>query len=344
METLERLVESGLVPDALVRAGIRRLLRERLRDESRRYGPNREAALADLVARMRGEPIALETLRANEQHYEVPPEFFRIVLGPNLKYSCCWWGEGVESLEQAEEEMLRLTCERAGIADGMEVLDLGCGWGSLSLWIARRHPACRVLAVSNSAAQRESILADCRRLGLANVEIVTADMNRFSPGRTFDRVVSVEMFEHMRNYEALLGRIASWLSPGGKLFVHVFCHRDFAYLFEADGRGDWMARNFFTGGLMPSEGLLPLFGRDLETVRQWAVDGTHYEKTLLAWLARLDARRGEALEALRPAYGRDAARWVRRWRIFFLACAELFGYRGGSEWFVSHYLLAPVSR
>jgi cyclopropane-fatty-acyl-phospholipid synthase len=344
VDALVRLAESGFVPDALLRVGIRGLLRERLRDESRRHGRDRDAALADFADRLRREPIAVETRQANEQHYEVPPPFFRIVLGPNLKYSCCWWGEGVDTLERAEEEMLRLTCERAGIADGMEILDLGCGWGSLSLWVARHYPSCRVLAVSNSAAQRESILADCRRLGLANVDAVTADMNRFSPGRTFDRVVSVEMFEHMRNYEELLRRIASWLSPGGRLFVHVFCHRDLAYLFETDGRNDWMARYFFSGGMMPSEGLLPSFRRDLETVGQWTVDGTHYEKTLLAWLALLDARRDDAIDALRPAYGREAARWVRRWRIFFLACRELFGYRGGSEWYVSHYLLAPVSR
>ncbi len=342
MAALVTLAERGLLPDVLTRAGMRRLLSERLREERSRQRGGRERALSDLLARMRDGPVAVETGRANEQHYEVPAAFFRLALGPRMKYSCCHFDEGVADLATAEDAMLRLSCERAEIADGMDVLDLGCGWGSLSLWIASRHPACRVLAVSNSASQREFIENDARVRGIRNVEVTTADMNAFDAERRFDRIVSVEMFEHMRNWELLLKRIASWTAPGGKLFVHVFCHRDLAYFFETDGKNDWMARHFFTGGLMPSEDLLPSIRGPFETAARWSVDGRHYEKTLLAWLRNMDGRRVETLGIFRDVYGDATARvWYHRWRLFFLACAELFGYGGGAEWRVGQYLLEP---
>ncbi len=333
------LAERGWVPDPLVRMGIRRLLALRLQE----VHADPEAADA-LVESLRSGPLAIETDAANQQHYELPPAFFEAVLGRHLKYSCCHWPNGTGSLDDAETAALELASTRAGIEDGMEVLDLGCGWGSLTLWIAERFPACRLTAVSNSAPQGDFIRGHARSRGLGNVEAVTADMNGFDPGRRFDRIVSIEMFEHMRNYALLLERVAGWLAPDGKLFVHVFCHRSRPYFFEDQGPGDWMARHFFTGGLMPSERLMEEFAGPLRLEERWRLGGGHYEKTALAWLANLDRNRDRVREIFTAAYGADADRWLRRWRIFFLACAELFGYRDGEEWFVSHSLWSPRER
>ena len=335
--------ERGWLPDRIVRRGIRRLLRRRLREERRRVGDGLEAALERTLAAMRESPIALATGDANAQHYEVPAAFFRIILGPRMKYSACAWPDGVRTLEAAEAAALDLACARSGIADGMRVLDLGCGWGSLALWIARSYPSARVVAVSNAAAQRRHIEAVCELEGLGNLEAVTADMNRFDPPRRFDRIVSVEMFEHMRNHERLLRRIRSWLAPDGRLFVHLFAHRRYCYFFERDGEDDWMARHFFTGGMMPSADLLPRCLDGLALERRWSLGGRHYERTLRAWLARLDARRPEVEAVLAGGRSRAEGRLAAgRWRLFLLACAELFGYRGGSEWGVEHYLLRPA--
>lgn len=332
------LVEKGLVPDLLIRGGIRRLLKRRLREISDgSEAPERR--LKAIVETMKASPIALATETANEQHYEVPAEFFRLVLGQNLKYSSALWPLGTKTLDRAEEEMLALTAERARIEDGMRILELGCGWGSLSLWLAEHFPTCRILAVSNSESQRRSIEETCRRHNLTNLEVQTADMNDFATDQSFDRIVSIEMFEHMRNYQQLLARVASWLAPGGRLFMHVFCHRASPYFFEDNGAKDWMSRHFFTGGLMPSESLLESFQDDMTLAHRWEVDGRHYEKTCRAWLERLDDNKAECLELFAEVYGaRNAERWLNRWRVFFLACAELFGYRKGSEWFVSHTL------
>lgn len=295
-----------------------------------------------LAARLAAGPIALRTDAANEQHYEVPAEFFRLVLGPRLKYSACLWEPGTESLAAAEEAMLRLTCARAGIVDGMRVLDLGCGWGSLTLWVAEHFPACRIVAVSNSAGQRQFIEQRCAERGFANVSVVTADINDFRPDESFDRVVSVEMFEHVRNHALLLERIAGWLAPGGRLFAHIFTHRDFAYTYEAESEDDWMARWFFTGGMMPSRDWLGRFAAHLAIERDWHLPGTHYERTLNAWLETLDARQDRVRSLFAATWGADAADlWYRRWRLFFLGSAETFGYADGNEWGVSHYLLAP---
>jgi cyclopropane-fatty-acyl-phospholipid synthase len=336
------LAEAGLLPDGLLRMGIRRLLRRRLAEISELDPERAEEAAESLRESLRASPVALRPELANRQHYEVAPAFFERVLGPRMKYSCSLFGPGVRDLAEAEEAMLALTCQRAGLDDGMRVLDLGCGWGSLSLWIAERHPRCRVLAVSNSKLQREYILTRGARLGLDNLEVVTADANGFDPQDRFDRVISVEMFEHLRNHELLLSRIAHWLRPGGRLFVHHFAHRETAYPYEDAGRGDWMARHFFTGGLMPADALLLHCQRHLQVERRWRVGGGHYRRTAEAWLARLDARREGLLPILTGVYGAgQAKRWLQRWRLFFLACAELFGFREGREWWVTHTLMAP---
>ncbi len=332
------LAEKGLIPDALIRFGIRRMLVERLREEDRGDPELQAEAEARFLDILRESPIAISTDDANSQHYEVPAELFRLILGKRLKYSSCYWPSPTSSLDEAEESMLELTCERAEIRDGMRVLELGCGWGSLTLWMAEHYPGCEIVAVSNSAGQRASIEADCKLLGVDNVTVVTADINHFEPDGTFDRVFSVEMFEHMRNYELLMRRIASWLVPGGKLFVHIFCHRTFGYLYEPSGPNDWMAREFFTGGTMPSDGLLLRFQDSLKLERQWRVRGTHYQRTLEAWLDLLDSRRGEVERVLaRSGSSMPAKQLAQRWRLFLMACSELFGYRGGSEWWVSHY-------
>lgn len=335
-----QLVETGRVPDALVRLGIRRRLAKKLEQLPLRDVEALDLAEQRWLSQWWSGPIALVPELANEQHYEVEPAFFEQVLGPRMKYSCALFDEGVSSLEEAEERMLALTCQRAGVRDGMRVLDLGCGWGSLTLWIAARYPSARVVGVSNSKDQREFILGRAASLGLHNVEVVTEDVNRFEAEGPFDRVLSVEMVEHVRNHPLLLSRIARWLSPDGRLFLHHFSHRETLYPYEAEGEGDWMARHFFSGGIMPSDDYFLRCQQDLVVARRWRVDGTHYQKTCEAWLARLDARRSEVLAALARTYGEEhAGLWLVRWRLFLLACAELFGYRGGLEWRVTHVLM-----
>jgi len=333
-----RLAEAGKLPDPVLRAGIRALLRRRLEHSVPRGVEARAETAHRFLRAMEDGPIALAAQAANRQHYEVPSRFFELVMGEHLKYSCCWFGDGVHDLTAAEAAMLALTCERAQIDDGMRILELGCGWGSLSLWMAQRYPASRVTAVSNSRAQKAFIDARARARGIGNLRVVTADMNGFDPAGRFDRVVSVEMFEHMRNWGALMARIADWLDSGGKLFLHVFCHRSVPYAFEDEGEDDWMARHFFTGGMMPSAQLALHFQQQLDIDRVWHLSGRHYAATSRAWLANLDRCSGEALEVL--AGGEDPAPprlQLRRWRLFFLACAELFAFRRGDEWFVAHY-------
>ncbi|HBL66081.1 MAG TPA: SAM-dependent methyltransferase, partial [Achromobacter sp.] len=295
-----------------------------------------------LIDELRASPVAIHTDDANAQHYELPAEFFTLCLGRQLKYSGCYYATGRETLDQAEAAMLELYGVRAELADGQRILELGCGWGSLTLWMAERYPTARITAVSNSASQRQHIQAQCRARGLDNVEVITCDVNTLQlHPQTFDRCVSVEMFEHMRNYQALLARIASWLRPGGKLFVHLFAHRSLMYPFETEGDDNWMGRHFFTGGLMPSADTLLWFQGDLRIEARWLVDGSHYQRTANHWLANQDASRAQVLTVLEKAYGAPLARlWFNRWRMFWMACAELFGYQNGQAWMVAHYRFA----
>ncbi len=344
MELGIEAVERGFVPDPVTRIAIRRMCGNRLRQSRKFIAGPRDASRSAFLESMRHGPIAPVPEKANEQHYELPAEFFSAVLGPRRKYSSCYFANDKTTLAEAEEVALAVTCERAEIAAGQEILELGCGWGSLSLWMAERFPSSRITAVSNSNPQRRFIEAEALSRGFGNLHVITADMNNFSPdGDKFDRVVSVEMFEHMRNYEQLLARIASWLRDDGKLFVHIFCNRELAYPFETDGAANWMGRYFFTGGIMPSADLLTQFESAMKVTRQYSWNGLHYQRTAEAWLANMDAHRDDVLKILTVAYGpAEARRWLNRWRMFFLAVAELFGFAAGEEWFVSHYLMTPV--
>jgi cyclopropane-fatty-acyl-phospholipid synthase len=333
--------EGAPLPDPVRKAAIQVLV-SGARKQASAAGPDADAAFAGQMAE---RPIAEHTAAANEQHYEVPAAFFEACLGPRLKYSSCLY-EPDDTLAQAEERALAETVAHAGLQDGQKVLELGCGWGSLSLWMAQQFPKSAITSVSNSASQGEFIRARAKAMGLTNLTIVTADMNDFQAlaegGAQFDRVVSVEMFEHMSNWRALLTKVRGWLKPDGRLFIHIFTHKTGPYRFDVEDEGDWIAQHFFAGGVMPSHGLMAQFP-DLFTVEQdWRWRGTHYEKTALDWLENYDRNIAKIRPVLRAVYGDNALLWHRRWRLFFLATAGLFGHRGGNEWGVSHYRLKPA--
>jgi len=338
--------ELGFVPDALTRRGIRGLLQKRLAKADLGSVEANETASADLAKEYAEGPIALVPDKANEQHYEVPADLYRYMLGPNRKYSSCFWPDGCKSLESAEEESLKLTCEHAEIENGQAILELGCGWGSLTLWLAEKYPDSQITAVSNSSSQREYIMSVAAERGIEDrIEVLTCDINDFEIEESFDRVVSVEMFEHMRNHHELLKRISGWLKPDGKLFVHIFCHKSLTYEFVDRGDDDWMSRHFFSGGMMPAADFLGRFNEHLSVEDHWTWSGVHYQKTCEAWLQLMDRNRSKIMPVLEANYGKsEAKRWFNRWRMFHMACSELFGFDGGDEWFVSHYRFAKIGK
>ena len=341
MNSIDSLLAYKLVPDAVVRAGIRRLLAAKLREEGRGDQEERDRRFADFRAGLDSSPVAINTADANEQHYQVPTEFYLLVLGPRLKYSSGYWPTEKTTFAESEEAMLELTCNRAELEDGMKILELGCGWGSLTFWMAEHFPNSSITAVSNSYTQRLHIEAEAERREIYNIRVITADMNSFvaPESGSYDRVVSVEMFEHMKNYRELMRRIAGWLKPGGKLFVHIFTHREYAYHFEGTDPTDWITRYFFSGGTMPSHHVLIYYQQDLKIQGHWCLNGTHYARTAEAWLKLLDKNLRMITPILEKTYGRGEARkWRAYWRTFFMSCAELWGYKGGEQWIVSHYL------
>jgi cyclopropane-fatty-acyl-phospholipid synthase len=333
-----RLVEQAPLPDPLTNLGVQYLVgrtKTRLASLPARYA-------RDFVRDMEHHPIAVHADAANAQHYELPPQFFALTLGSRRKYSCCLYPKGDETLAEAERLALRETVEHATLADGQRILELGCGWGALTLFMAERYPNAKITAVSNSTPQRHFIEAEAKVRGLQNIKVVTADMNDFQASGQFDRVVSVEMFEHMSNWSSLLKRIRSWLAPDGRLFVHVFSHRSQSYRFDQGDKADWIAQHFFTGGIMPSHRLMSMFPDIFEVESDWQWNGLNYQRTALDWLANFDANLARIDPILRDVYGADAALWHRRWRLFYLATAGLFGHAGGKEWGVSHYRLRPA--
>ncbi len=334
-----RWVEKGLLPDPIVRYGIRHLLRDRLAEMHSGDAARAAAATQEFLRGMGASALAPLPEKANEQHYEVPADFFGRVLGPHRKYSCGYWTDDTATLEDAEAQALRITCAHAGLQDGQRILELGCGWGSLTLWMAAHYPGSRITAVSNSHSQRAYIQAQAQARGLHNVEVVTCDFNVFDTPERFDRIVSVEMFEHLRNWPQAFAHVARWLQPDGRFFMHVFAHREAPYPFEARDERDWMSQYFFSGGMMPSDDLALHCQQDLALRERWRWDGTHYQRTAEAWLRNMDAERAALMPLFEQTYGAEqASLWWQRWRLFFLSVAELFGYRGGQQWWVSHYV------
>ncbi|KAI9020423.1 S-adenosyl-L-methionine-dependent methyltransferase [Hyaloraphidium curvatum] len=338
----EPLLDKGYLPDFLLRAGIRKLCGDRLAQSEQGSLVRNDEDKKRYLAMLKETPsIAIHTKEANEQHYELPTEFFKMCLGKRLKYSSCLYTSPTTTLDEAEELMLASYCEKAGVQDGQKIMDLGCGWGSLTLYLAEKYPNARITSLSNSATQRAHIEGVCRDRGFGNVRVITSDINVFEQTETFDRIISVEMFEHMKNYRALLAKVSTWLVPEtGRLFVHIFAHKHFAYDYDTADDDSWMAKYFFTGGTMPSADLFLWFQEHLEVLDRWIVDGTHYQKTSEDWLKNMDAHRAEIMPLMVKTYGSQAAgyAWWNRWRVFYLACAEFFGYSAGNEWCIVHYL------
>ena len=332
-------VEQGYIPDNIIRKGIRRLLKQRLHEISANDTEQASLLKNAFIAGMKTSPVALTPEKANEQHYEVPSSFYEMVLGKHNKYSCCYWDEETASLNDAEKNALRLSCEHAAIENGHSILELGCGWGSLTLWMAQHYPQSQITAVSNSHSQKQYIESVAEQRGITNIKIITCDMNDFESTEVFDRIVSLEMFEHMRNWKNLFEKVSTWLKDEGKFFMHVFSHRAVPYAFEVKDSSDWMSEYFFTGGMMPCDDLPLHFQDNLKISNSWSWNGKHYEKTSNAWLKRMDEQKSELMPLFKSTYGEDLAQtWWMRWRLFFMACAELFAYENGQQWHVMHYV------
>jgi len=339
MQTIYKILETDYVPETLIRVGIQKMLSDKLTELHVAAPAVRQQKEDAFCQDLKTRPVAIKTDAANEQHYEVPTEFFRLVLGPHMKYSCALWEDGDDSLKVAEERMLKLTCERARIKNGDSILELGCGWGSLSLWMAENYPQSKITAVSNSATQKQYIDNEAQKRSLSNLTVVTANMIDFHFDGKVDRVVSVEMFEHLKNYAEMFKRIDTWLKPGGLFFMHIFTHRFYPYHYENLDGNDWLTEHFFEGGMMPSNNLPMHFQDDLMCEEKWEVSGVHYQKTAEYWLTNMKNNREEIEPILASTYGQSKVRkWWVYWKLFFLACAELWGYKDGSEWMVCHYL------
>ena len=335
MSFLIQAVEKGLVPHFILKMGIRNLLKKRLAE----IQENSHFHKQGIIEKLDKIPMAIETDIANQQHYELPTKFFTYVLGKNLKYSCSFYSKTVKSLDEAEDNMLNLYCERTQLKDGMHILELGCGWGSLTLFMARKFPKAHITAISNSKSQCQFIENKMKAQSLNNVKVITTDINDFHIQEQFDRVISIEMFEHVRNYKSLFKNIKKWLKDDGKLFVHIFCHKEATYFFETKGDDNWMGKYFFTGGIMPSFDLFEKVQNDLKLIEKWKINGVHYQKTSQAWFFKMAENKEQIMEVMKQTYGKsEAYRWFNRWKIFFASCAELFGYDNGHEWFVGHYL------
>ena len=339
IQQLISLAEKRFLPDFIVRTGIKYFLNQKLNIEKKKFGDNPKSEKNKWIEEMKKSPIALFTNKANEQHYEVPPEFFRISLGPNLKYSCAYWDTEINNLADAEEKMFKIYIERSGIKNGMSILDLGCGWGSFSLYLAKKFPNSKILAVSNSNDQSQYIKAESKKYKLNNINYLKLNMSDFKINQKFDRIVSIEMFEHMRNYEILLHKISKLLNENGKLFLHFFCHKKYVYPYEVKSNSDWMTKYFFYGGMMPSYDILSFFENDLKLIKSWKVNGNHYKKTCRAWLKNQDQNKNKIMNIFEKCYEKDSTTWFNRWRIFWMSCEELFGYKNGSEWYVGHFLM-----
>jgi cyclopropane-fatty-acyl-phospholipid synthase len=338
------LVEKNIIPDWLIRYKIRLLLRSRLKAEYVGNNEERQARYMNLIYNLKSSPIAVNTSDANEQHYEVPTAFYKLVMGKYLKYSCGYWKDNQVDQNKSEKDMLDLTCKRAELLNNQNILEFGCGWGSLTLFMAAKYPTSKITAVSNSRIQKAYIDDKSSALGLVNIEVITADMNDFEIDQKYDRVVSVEMFEHMRNYQKLLNKVSRFLNDEGKLFVHIFSHKELAYKFEVKDDSDWMSKYFFTGGIMPSDHLFHYFNDDMVVKKHWRVNGKHYEKTSNNWLRRMEENKSEIIPLFKETYGVDQAmKWWVYWRLFFMSCAELWAYNNGEEWIVSHYLFEKVN-
>ena len=339
IQAIIKMMEAGTLPDSVIRAGIRKLCKQRLEEEHINDIEAQSEQYQKFLGELKQSQIAIKTDKANEQHYEVPSEFYLKSLGKHLKYSGCLWQEGTPNLDQAEKEMLELYTQRGEFCDGQKILELGCGWGSLTLYLAEKYPASEITTLSNSSSQRQYIESQAESRGLSNIEVITVDINDFDTDKRFDRIVSIEMFEHVRNYQQLFDKVSSWLDSNGKLFLHVFCHRYLMYPFEEEGDDNWMGKYFFSGGQMPAADTFLNFQQELSLERRWLLSGQHYEKTANAWLDKTDNNAKEILSIFKKVYGEDNAKlWLQRWRIFFMACAELFGYRDGNEWLIGHYL------
>jgi cyclopropane-fatty-acyl-phospholipid synthase len=347
IEHFIKAMEKGHIPDTAIRFGIRKLCKQRLEElETHSLAEKQNKAEAYRQSLIQS-PLAVHTKDANEQHYELPPEFFLHVLGKNLKYSSCFYDHTTKSLSDAEELALKISCERAELKDGMRILELGCGWGSLTLHMAKNFPNSQIVAISNSAPQKAFIDSQAKERGLKNIMVLTRDISQLESlaveFESFDRVMSIEMFEHFKNYDLLLSKISDVLTKEGKLFVHIFTHKEYSYPFEVEGEDNWMGKYFFTGGQMPSHHLLYSFQKNLFLETSWAWDGIHYQKTSEDWLSNMDQNADTITAIFKKTYGQESKEWFNRWRVFFMSCAELFGYDKGQEWGVSHYLFTKKS-